>query len=69
MVSCQGYHPELVGAWLADKLKMLRQLAEDPACVAIGECGLDFLSGRDGADKQIELFKLQVSMLMFKLKP
>ena len=61
VMSFQGYHPKLADAWQADKLQALRRLADNPSCVAIGECGLDFLSGKDNADKQVALFKLQVN--------
>ena len=48
--------------WKSDTLEQLEEIASDPQCVAIGECGLDF--NRNFSDKraQIEVFEKQVGL-------
>jgi TatD DNase family protein len=40
--STAGVHPHDSSSWTQDTADALRQLAEQPEVVAIGECGLDF---------------------------
>lgn len=64
-----GYHPELEWAWRGDKMAELRELAADPACVAVGECGLDFSDKDHDMDRQTYIFFQQLNLALNLHKP
>ena len=53
-------HPHNAKKWKRETLEELEEVASDPQCVAIGECGLDF--NRNFSDKKIQMdvFEKQV---------
>ena len=55
-----GLHPHNAKKWKRETLEELEEVASDPQCVAIGECGLDF--NRNFSDKkmQMDVFEKQV---------
>ena len=55
-----GLHPHNAKKWKRETLEELEEVASDPQCVAIGECGLDF--NRNFSDKKIQMdvFEKQV---------
>lgn len=57
-----GIHPENVDCIREDYLQSLKQLAENPKCVAIGEIGLDYHWRQDNKQLQKEIFESQISL-------
>ncbi|KAK7094023.1 uncharacterized protein [Littorina saxatilis] len=64
-----GYHPDLTEAWKAEKLETMEELSKHPACVAIGECGLDLVRDKTNIEEQVKLFKIQVELACRIKKP
>ena len=58
-------HPHNAKKWKRETLEELEEIASDPQCVAIGECGLDF--NRNFSDKKIQMdvFEKQVRSDLF----
>mmetsp|Transcript_44003 Transcript_44003/g.94806 ORF Transcript_44003/g.94806 Transcript_44003/m.94806 type:complete len:455 (+) Transcript_44003:58-1422(+) len=58
-----GIHPHDVGNWNERTEAMLRRLAENPKCVGIGECGLDFFKhDANEAREQFAVFEAQAKI-------
>lgn len=57
-----GYHPEYASVAPDDVISRLRTLADNKKVVAIGEVGLDYHYEGYDRDKQIKLFREQVSL-------
>ncbi len=57
-----GVHPNSALTWGRQSLDQLRQLAEHPKVVAIGEIGLDFYRDRAPKDLQIRIFREQLEL-------
>lgn len=58
-----GFHPETADeVTLEDLKKLTKQIESNLKVVAIGEIGLDFHYGKDNIEKQIQLFKSQLSI-------
>jgi TatD DNase family protein len=51
--ACYGLHPYLAGEHTDDDITQLRNWLDNNACVAVGECGLDYR--KDMADKNLQL--------------
>lgn len=51
--ACYGLHPYLAGEHTDDDITQLRHWLDNNACVAVGECGLDYR--KDLADKNLQL--------------
>jgi len=51
--ACYGLHPYLAGEHTDDDITQLRHWLDNNACVAVGECGLDYR--KDMADKNLQL--------------
>ncbi|XP_076451196.1 uncharacterized protein LOC143287136 [Babylonia areolata] len=65
-----GYHPDVSGAWMEEKLATLRALASHPHCVAIGECGFDSTKTQGvHPNLQYDLLKTQVKLACELRKP
>ncbi|KAI6185110.1 Hydrolase, TatD family [Aphelenchoides fujianensis] len=57
-----GVHPHDAKTWTEDVRKEIVELAAHPACVAIGECGLDFNRNFSPQDQQRAAFEEQVKI-------
>jgi len=57
-----GIHPNDVLTWTDETLTQLRQMAEHPKVVAIGEIGLDYYRDRSPHDLQKKIFKAQLNL-------
>ncbi len=57
-----GVHPHDAKSWEDDDstLSSLREFAQNPECVAIGECGLDFNRNFSPPETQLQVFEKQV---------
>ncbi len=55
-----GIHPEEADKVPENYIEILRKLAENKKCVAIGEIGLDYYWRQDTKEKQKELFENQI---------
>ena len=66
---CYGLHPYLAAQHDDDDISRLADWLDDNACVAIGECGLDYRKNQ--ADKQIQLkfFEAQLKLAQTLGKP
>ncbi|UTW14337.1 TatD family hydrolase [Marinobacterium rhizophilum] len=59
-----GVHPHHASEYDAHTHAQLRQLALDPACVALGETGLDFNRNFSSPTEQIAAFEQQLELAM-----
>lgn len=57
-----GLHPYWTGEHADPEPGALAPYREDPRCVAIGECGLDFWHGRQQAERQLALLRAQIRL-------
>ena len=63
-----GIHPEEMGHDPCD-LGLIRELAQHPKCVAIGEVGLDYYWDKEHKAEQQALFRRQIELAMALNKP
>lgn len=64
-----GVHPHEAGQAEENFLDKLRVLAENPKCVAIGECGLDYYYNHSTQDVQKAVFEAQIALAGELKKP
>ncbi|XP_076372622.1 3'-5' ssDNA/RNA exonuclease TatD-like isoform X2 [Tachypleus tridentatus] len=64
-----GIHPHDSKSWEDETVDALKEIASNPECVAIGECGLDFNRNFSPPDVQIEVFEKQVKLACDLQKP
>lgn len=57
----KGIHPHDAKSYTDESWEELRRLAENPECVAIGECGLDYNRNFSEPEDQRMVFKKHVS--------
>ena len=57
-----GYHPSEVDSVTDSLLDDLKEKLKNPKVVGIGEIGLDYHYGKEGKQKQIELFEKQLKI-------
>nr|CAG4644048.1 EOG090X080R [Lepidurus arcticus] len=69
LYSTAGVHPHDAKTWTEDFGVILRDLASNPECVAIGECGLDFNRNFSPQDVQLDVFEKQVEIACQLKKP
>ena len=60
--STAGVHPHYAKDVPADYIQSLRDLAQRPEVIAIGECGLDFNRNFSPADVQLKVFEQQLEL-------
>ncbi|QDZ23609.1 deoxyribonuclease TatD [Chloropicon primus] len=64
-----GVHPHDAKSVDEDTMSKIRELAKDPKCVAIGECGLDFDRNFSPQDTQKDVFEQQLLLAKELGKP
>ncbi|KAI6189485.1 Hydrolase, TatD family [Aphelenchoides bicaudatus] len=64
-----GVHPHDAKTWTDEVRTGIIELASDPACVAIGECGLDFNRNYSPQDQQKVVFEEQIKIACDLKKP
>ncbi|MFH4979011.1 hypothetical protein AB6A40_005720 [Gnathostoma spinigerum] len=64
-----GVHPHDAKEFKENDLGLIREMATDSQCVAIGECGLDFNRNFSPPDVQKDVFEKQVSLACDLRKP
>ncbi|XP_002732607.2 3'-5' ssDNA/RNA exonuclease TatD-like [Saccoglossus kowalevskii] len=64
-----GVHPHDAVTWNDDVAKRIEKLCEDPACVAVGETGLDFERNFSPQDVQQTVFEKQIQLACKLKKP
>lgn len=65
-----GIHPHDAKSWEEDDtLSALKDMARNPECVAIGECGLDFNRNFSPPHTQLEVFEKQIVLACELGKP
>nr|CAG4645602.1 EOG090X080R [Lynceus sp. MCZ IZ 141354] len=69
LYSTAGIHPHDAKTWTDECYEEIKQLAANPECVAIGECGLDFNRNFSPPDVQLEVFEKQVQLACEIQKP
>jgi TatD DNase family protein len=57
-----GIHPNFGQPWTADILPVLREQAQQPGVVAIGEIGLDYYRQHTPFDQQRKMFEAQLAL-------
>jgi TatD DNase family protein len=57
-----GVHPNSALTWNEQTLRILRELAQHPKVVAIGEIGLDFYRDRAPKEIQLQIFRTQLGL-------
>ena len=62
-------HPHDAKTWTDDCYETIKELASNPECVAVGECGLDFNRNFSPQDVQMEVFEKQVQLACEIRKP
>jgi TatD DNase family protein len=64
-----GIHPHEASKVEANYLSELRELAQDPKCVGIGECGLDYYYDHSDRVSQKSVFQEQIALASDLNKP
>ena len=64
-----GVHPHHAAEVDAAAIDTLKQLAEEPGVVAVGECGLDFFRDYSPREAQLTAFEAQLSIAVDTGKP
>ena len=64
-----GIHPEDMGECDPEELAKIREMAEHPKCVAIGEVGLDYYWDASRKEEQKLLFRQQIELSIELCKP
>ncbi|KAK3926089.1 3'-5' ssDNA/RNA exonuclease TatD [Frankliniella fusca] len=67
--SSTGVHPHDAKSWEPNYLEDLREIAMNPECVAIGECGLDYSKDFSSPEVQRDVFEKQVQIACDLKKP
>lgn len=57
----KGVHPHDAKTWEEDTSVILKEIASNSECVAMGECGLDFNRNFSPPEVQLEVCEKQVS--------
>lgn len=62
LFSTAGIHPHHASHYSGRSDARIREIAAEPACVAIGECGLDYFRNFSPREAQIEAFRAQLDI-------
>ena len=60
--SAVGFHPLENDEYTDDALEIIKELAKDPKCVAIGEIGLDYHYEKESRENQLILLEKQIQI-------
>jgi TatD DNase family protein len=69
LFATSGVHPHHAADLTSEALTTLRELAQDPAVVAVGECGLDYFRDFSPRDLQRRAFGWQLEIAVQARKP
>ncbi|WP_420427326.1 TatD family hydrolase [Algiphilus sp.] len=70
MLSCTaGLHPHHASDWNDGLAGQIRSHAADPACRAVGECGLDYFRDLSPRDDQARAFRAQLDIAVESRRP
>ncbi|HUR39683.1 MAG TPA: TatD family hydrolase [Verrucomicrobiae bacterium] len=69
LTATAGLHPHHASEWSADHVALFRELAADPALVALGECGLDYFRNLSPQADQRRAFVAQLALAAELRKP
>ncbi len=69
LYSTAGIHPHDAKSWDDSSYDSLRELASNPECVAVGECGLDFNRNFSPPQTQLEVLERQIQLACQVGKP
>ena len=64
-----GIHPHEAGSWNEETYRQVREMAQHPRVVAIGEIGLDYYWDHSPRDRQSEAFETQLALARELDKP
>lgn len=67
--ACYGLHPYLAGEHTDDDITQLRHWLDNNACVAVGECGLDYRKDMVDKNLQLKFFNAQLDIANANNKP
>jgi len=67
--ACYGLHPYLAGEHTDDDITQLRHWLDNNACVAVGECGLDYRKDMVDKNLQLKFFNAQLDIANVNNKP
>ncbi|RWS04615.1 hypothetical protein B4U79_08991 [Dinothrombium tinctorium] len=67
--STTGVHPHDAKSWTEETMDVLKEIASNAECVAIGECGLDYNRNFSPIEVQLEVFEKQVQLACELKKP
>lgn len=62
LYSTAGVHPHHANDYDAESDELIRRLVADDACVAVGECGLDYFRNFSPRAAQLEAFRAQLEI-------
>jgi len=69
-LSCTaGVHPHHASDWTDDDAQLIRQLADQPSLVSLGECGLDYHRDLSPREVQRRVFATQLELAVVLKKP
>lgn len=69
LYSTAGIHPHDAKSYTEEGWEELKEVAKNPECVAIGECGLDYNRNFSEPDEQRKVFKKQIDLACELKKP
>lgn len=69
LFSTAGVHPHHASDYSDASDVLIRELIEDPACVAVGECGLDYFRNFSPREAQLDAFRRQLEIAAESGKP
>ncbi len=64
-----GLHPHHAASWSADDAELIRELAQSPELVSLGECGLDYFRDISPRNAQRRAFAAQLALAAELGKP
>ena len=67
--ACYGLHPYLAGEHTDDDIIQLKHWLDNNACVAVGECGLDYRKDMVDKNLQLKFFNAQLDIANANNKP
>ena len=69
LFSTAGVHPHHAKDYTDDSDALIRELVNEPECVAVGECGLDYFRNFSPREAQLDAFRRQLDIAIETQKP